>query len=88
MTTILTVCAVSATLAFVALAAQAICTLRQIRHTARAVEYLALNADGKLTALDPIVRAIQTVAGGISSGWFRAAQIIYGLFAKKENMNV
>ena len=80
---ILVTCAVTATLAFVALAAQAILTLQQVRHTARAVEYLALNADGKLTALDPVVNAVQTIASGIASGWFRAAQTIYGLFAKK-----
>ena len=83
MTTILVVCAVTATLAFIALAAQAILTLQQVRHTARAVEYLALNADGKLTALDPVVSAVQTVANGISSGWFRAARTVYGFFAKK-----
>jgi len=82
MTTILVACAVTITLAFVALAAQAICTLRQVRHTARAVEYLALNADGKLTALDPVVNAVQTVASGISSGWFRMAQTVYKLFKK------
>lgn len=84
MTTILTVCAVAVTLAFIALAAQAICTLRQLRHTARAVEYLALNADGKLTALDPVVNAVQTVANGVSSGWFRAARLVYGFFKKQE----
>jgi hypothetical protein len=83
MTTILVVCAVIATLAFTALAAQAIVTLRQVRHTAKAVEYLALNADEKLTALDSVADAVQAVAGGISSGWLRAAQAIYGLFSKK-----
>jgi hypothetical protein len=83
MTTVLVVCAVVATLVFAALAAQAIVTLRQIRHTARAVEYLALNADGKLTALDPVVNAVQTMAEGVSSGWFRAARMVYGLFAGK-----
>ncbi|MFA6435312.1 MAG: hypothetical protein WCW52_11510 [Elusimicrobiales bacterium] len=82
MTTILTVCAVTVSLAFVALAAQAILTLRQVRLTAKAVEYLALNADGKLTALDPVVSAVQAVAGGLSSGWFRAAQAVYGFFKK------
>lgn len=82
MTTILVVCAVTATLAFVALAAQAILTLQQVRHTAKAVEYLALNADGKLTALDPVVSAVQTVASGISSGWFRAARTVYAFFSK------
>ncbi|HBB68068.1 MAG: hypothetical protein A2X28_05695 [Elusimicrobia bacterium GWA2_56_46] len=83
METIFVVCAVTATLAFVALAAQAILTLRQLRQTAKAVEYLALNADGKLTAMDPVVDAVQTVASGISSGWFRAARAFYGFFAKK-----
>ena len=83
MTTILVVCAVVATLAFLALAIQAIITLQQIRHTAKAVEYLALNADGKLTAMDPVVDAVQTVANGISSGWFRMAQTIFGFFSKK-----
>ena len=83
MTTLFAVCAVTVTVAFVALAVQAIFTLRQVRHTAKAAEYLALNADGKLTALDPVVNAAQTLAGGISSGWFRVAQMIYGFFSKK-----
>ena len=81
-TTILVVCVVLVTVAFVALAVQAIITLRQIRYTAKAVEYLALNADGKLTALDPVVDAAQAVASGISSGWFRAAQAIFSFFKK------
>ena len=81
--TIFVVCAVTVTLAFVALAVQAILTLRQVRHTAKAVEYLALNADGKLTALDPMVNVAQAVASGISSGWFRAARAIFGFFSKK-----
>lgn len=83
METILVVCAATVTVAFVALAVQAILTLKQIRLTAKAVEYLALNADGKLAALDPLVEAAQSVAGGISSGWFKAARMIYGFFAKK-----
>ena len=83
MITLLDVCAVAVTVAFVALAVQAILTLQQVRHTAKAVEYLALNADGKLTALDPVVNAAQTLASGISSGWFRLAQTVYGLFSKK-----
>ncbi|MCM2268064.1 MAG: hypothetical protein NDI60_09875 [Elusimicrobiales bacterium] len=81
MSTILTVCAVIVTLAFVALVAQAIVTLKQVCHTAKAVEYLALNADGKLTALDPVIGAVKTVSGAVSSGWFRMAQAAYNLFA-------
>lgn len=83
METILTVCAVIVTLAFVALVTQAILTLQQVRHTAKAVEYLALNADGKLTALDPVIGAVKNVSSAVSSGWFKLAQTVYGLFARK-----
>ena len=83
MNPILIVCIVTATLAFVALAIQAILTLQQVRHTARAVEYLALNADGKLTALDPVVESVKSISGALSSGWFKIAQTVYGLFSRK-----
>jgi len=82
METILTVCAIIVTLAFVALVAQAVLTLQQIRHTAQAMEYLALNADGKLTALDPIINGVKSVSSAISNGWFKAAQTVYGLFSR------
>jgi len=82
METILVTCAVVVTLAFVALVVQAVLTLQQVRHTAKAVEYLALNADGKLTALDPIVTGIKSVSNAVSNGWFRAAQSVYGLFSR------
>ncbi|MDO8803581.1 MAG: hypothetical protein Q7R35_04050 [Elusimicrobiota bacterium] len=83
METTLIVCAVVATLAFVALAIQAVLTLQQVRHTAKAVEYLALNADGKLTALDPVIGAVKSFSGAVSSGWFKIAQMIYGLFTRE-----
>ncbi|OGS12855.1 MAG: hypothetical protein A2234_01240 [Elusimicrobia bacterium RIFOXYA2_FULL_58_8] len=83
MNTILIICAVTATLAFVALAIQAILTLQQVRHTAQAVEFLALNADGKLTALDPVMDTLKSVSGAFTSGWFKIAQAAYGLFARK-----
>ncbi|MGD9643934.1 MAG: hypothetical protein AB7V08_14515 [Elusimicrobiales bacterium] len=79
---ILTTCAIIVTLAFVALVAQAILTLQQLRHTAKAVEYLALNADGKLTALDPLITGVKSVTDAVSSGWFKAAQAVYGLFTR------
>jgi hypothetical protein len=82
METILVVCIVVATLAFVVLVAQAVVTLQQVRHTAKAVEYLALNADGKLTALDPVIGGIKSVSNAVSAGWFKAAQAVYGLFAR------
>ena len=82
METILIVCAVIVTLSFVALVTQAVLTLQQVRHTAKAVEYLALNADGKLTALDPVIGAVKNVSSAVSSGWFKLAQTVYGLFAR------
>ncbi|MDD5208202.1 MAG: hypothetical protein PHV36_02335 [Elusimicrobiales bacterium] len=82
-TTLLTVCVVVVTLAFVALVVQAVLTLQQVRHTAKAVEYLALNADGKLTALDPVIGAVKSVSGAVSSGWFKLAQTVYGLFSRE-----
>jgi uncharacterized protein YoxC len=82
MDVILITCAVIVTLAFVALVVQAILTLQQLRHTAKAVEYLALNADGKLTALDPVIGAVKAVSGAVTNGWFKAAQTIYGLFSR------
>jgi len=83
METILTVCAVIVTLAFVALVTQAVLTLQQVRHTAKAVEYLALNADGKLTQLDPVIGAVKNVSSAVSSGWFKLAQTVYGFFASR-----
>lgn len=83
MNTLLMVCMVIVTVAFVALVVQAILTLRQVRHTAQAAEYLALNADGKLTALDPVIDGIKSVSSAVSSGWFRLAQIAYKLFTKE-----
>lgn len=83
METILTVCAIIVTLAFVALVVQAVLTLQQLRHTARAVEYLALNADGKLTALDPVITGIKSVSDAVSSGWFKAAKAVYGMFSRE-----
>ena len=83
METILTVCAIIVTLAFVTLVTQAILTLQQVRLTAKAVEYLALNADGKLTALDPVIGAVKAVSGAVSSGWLKLAQTVYGLFARR-----
>ena len=83
MSTILVVCVVIVTVAFVALVVQAVLTLAQVRHTARAVEFVALNADSKLTALDPIVSGIKSVSNGISAGWFSIARTFYGLFSRK-----
>jgi hypothetical protein len=82
METILIVCAVAATIAFVALAVQAVLTLQQIRHTARAVEFLALNADGKLSSLDPVLDTVKNVHDTVTTGWFKLAKTVYGFFQR------
>ena len=76
-------CAVVATVAFVAVAVQAIQTLSQVRHTARAMEYLALNADDKLAALDPALNIINGVSTGLNSGWVGVVKFFAGLMNKK-----
>ncbi|OIO02591.1 MAG: hypothetical protein AUJ51_05910 [Elusimicrobia bacterium CG1_02_56_21] len=83
MNTILIVCVITVTVAFVVLVVQAVLTLQQMRHTAKAMEYLALNADGKLTAMDPMIGAIKTASSAVSSGWFKIARTVYGLFSKE-----
>ena len=79
MSTVLIVCAVAATIAFIGFVFHAVETLIQVRHTAKAVEYLALNADNKLAALDPMISAAKSVSENVSSGWFRAVQFFYNL---------
>jgi len=85
MNTLLMVCVVVVTLAFVALVVQAILTLQQVRHTAQAAEYLALNADGKLTALDPVIDGVKSVSAAVSSGWFKLARTLYGFFTRDKD---
>jgi hypothetical protein len=79
MNTVLIVCAVAVTIGFIIFVFHAVETLIQVRHTAKAVEYLALNADNKLAALDPMINAAKSVSENVSSGWFRAVQFFYNL---------
>lgn len=83
MDVIILTCVIIVTLAFVALVVQAILTLQQVRYTAKAVEYLALNADGKLTAMDPVIGAVKDVSNAFTNGWFKIARSVYGLFTKE-----
>lgn len=82
MDTVIMICVVVATIAFVMLVVQAIHTLKQLTHTGKAVEYLALNADSKLTALDPMVTGMKNVSGILNNAWFRVAGGMYGLISK------
>lgn len=79
MDTVLIVCAVAVTITVIVFVFHAVETLIQVRHTAKAVEYLALNADNKLAALDPMINAAKSVSENVSSGWFRAVQFFYNL---------
>lgn len=82
METVLIICAIVATLAFTGLMVQAIITLRQITNAGKAVEYLALNADSKLTALDPVVDSCKNVSSMINNAWFKTAGLVYGLVSR------
>ena len=75
---VLMICAIIATLAFTGLMIQAIITLRQFTHTGKAVEYLALNADSKLEALDPVVTSVKNVSNIVNNAWFKGAAAVYG----------
>lgn len=81
METVLIICAIVATLAFAGLMIQAIITLRQFTHTGKAIEYLALNADSKLEALDPVVRGVRNVSGVLNNAWFKGAATVYGFIS-------
>ncbi|MBO4556110.1 MAG: hypothetical protein J5706_05060 [Elusimicrobiales bacterium] len=79
---VLSVCAVLITLAIIALIVQLIITLRQFTNTGKAIEYLALNADSKLEALDPVVTSVKSVSGMVNSVWFKGAAAFYAIVSK------
>lgn len=82
MQTVLIICAIAATLALIALIVQAILTLRQLTDTCKAVEYLALNADSKLEALDPVVTSVKNVSNIMNNAWFKGAAAVYAVVSK------
>lgn len=79
---VFSICAIAATGAFIALIVQAIITLRQFTNTGKAVEYLALNADSKLEALDPVVSSVKNVSQVMNNAWFKGAAVVYSLVSK------
>ncbi len=77
----LAVCAGIATTALVTVAVHMVLTLTQVRKTAKAVELLALNADGKMNALNGMFSAVSSLTAGLQSGWLKAAQFAFGLIS-------
>lgn len=79
---VISICVSVLTVALLFLIVQAIRTLRQFEHTGKAVEYLVLNADSKLEALDPVVTSVKNVSGVLNNVWFKGASIVYALVSK------
>ena len=81
------VCAVLVTLSIVAVAVQAVLTLRQLRetaeqakYTAKAVELAALNANDRIESTKNLFETVNTVTKTVQSGWFKGAQLFLSMF--------
>ena len=75
MTTFYVLCAGIITASVVVVAVYAVGTLAQIRATARAVEYLAINANEKIEATRGLFEAVNLVSNSVRSIWFKVAQM-------------
>ncbi|MFA5160747.1 MAG: hypothetical protein WC421_00720 [Elusimicrobiales bacterium] len=49
-------------------------TMKQLRATAQAVEYLAINANDKVEATRGLFNAVSAISNTVQSFWFKAAQ--------------
>jgi|GEM_PF-1138222 len=75
------ICVGIITAAIATVAVFAVKTLVQVRQTAKAVEYLAINANDRIEATRGIFDAVDHVTGFLRSGWFKAFQIGAHLFS-------
>lgn len=82
MNIVLITCAVVITVTFVFLALEAIETLRQVRKTASEVEKLAINANERLTDIQPAFQAVNSVTNSVVSGWGKILALIGSVFKK------
>ncbi|GAB4033326.1 MAG: hypothetical protein Fur0012_12850 [Elusimicrobiota bacterium] len=82
MNIVLITCAVVITVTFVFLALEAIETLRQVRKTASEVEKLAINANERLTDIQPAFQAVNSVTNSVVSGWGKILALISSVFKK------
>lgn len=82
MNIVLMTCAVVVTVTFVFLALEAIDTLRQIRKTAAEAEKLAINANDRLTDIQPAFQAVNSVTNSVVSGWGKLLTLIGSMFKK------
>jgi len=72
---IITVCVVLVTVYLVQ-------TLQQMRHTARAVEYLALNTNDRVDSVKTLFNTISNISGIVQSTAFRAGQGLLDAFTR------
>lgn len=77
----LCVCAGLTTISLIVVAIQSVITLAQVRHTARAVELLALNANEKVDSINGFIDTMRSISDGVRSGWFKGLQFAAGLFS-------
>lgn len=68
-------CAGLITVAVVVAAIYVVLTLMQIRDTARAIEYLAINANDRIESTRALFNAVDAVTGTLRSGWVRIFQL-------------
>jgi len=75
------VCVGIMTVSVVAIAVYLIQTLIQIKHTARAIEYAALNINDRVESTRGLFSMINDVTNTVRSFWFKAAQVGITLFS-------
>jgi len=73
------VCAGLVTLAAVWALISLVMTLQQIKATARAVEYLVINANDRVESTRALFNAVDSVTGSLRSGWLKVFQLAAGL---------
>ncbi|NLO90431.1 MAG: hypothetical protein GX410_00380 [Elusimicrobia bacterium] len=88
METLYGVCAVLLTLAVVAVAVQAIITLRQLRetaeqvkYTAKAIELSALNVNDRVESTKKLFDTVNDVSNAVRTGWFKGAQLAFSIIS-------
>ncbi|MEW5951775.1 MAG: hypothetical protein GX447_05045 [Elusimicrobia bacterium] len=82
MNIVLMCCAILITVVFVFLSLEAIDTLKQIKKTAAEAEKLAINANERLTDIEPAFKTVNTVTNGVISGWGKLITLITSFFGK------
>ncbi len=82
MNIVLSSCAVIITVVFVFLSLEAIDTLKQIKKTAAEAEKLAVNANERLTDIEPAFKTVNSVTNTVVSGWGKLITFISSFLRK------